>query len=55
MAAAILDVLRDPERAERIARNAARLVTTRYSPAAFAERARSYAASIESLLASERR
>jgi len=55
LAAAILDVLRDPERAERIARNAARLVTTRYSPAAFAEKARSFAASIESLVKSERR
>ncbi len=55
LAAAILDVLRDPARAERIARNAARLVTTRYSPAAFAEKARSFAASIESLLAAERR
>ena len=55
LAAAILDVLRDPGSAERIARNAARLVTTRYSPAAFAEKARSFAASIESLLKSERR
>jgi glycosyltransferase involved in cell wall biosynthesis len=55
LAAAILDVLHDPERAARIARNAARLVTERYSPAAFADKARSFAASIESLLTPERR
>lgn len=54
LAAAILGVLRDPEHAARIARNAARLVTERYSPAAFADKARSFAASIESLLAAER-
>ncbi len=54
LAAAILGVLRDPERAEQVARSAVRLVAERYSPAAFADKARSFAASIESLLAAER-
>jgi len=55
LAAAILAVLGDPQGAARIARNAARLVKERYSAAAFADKARSFAASIESLLAAERR
>ena len=54
LAAAILGVLRDPEHAARVARNAVRLVAERYSAAAFADKARSFAASIESLLAAGR-
>lgn len=50
LARAILELLADPERGAKIARNAARLVATRYSPAAFAEKARAFAAAIESLV-----
>ena len=51
LAEAILEVLRDPERGATIARNAALLVAARYSPAAFADKARAFAAAIESLVA----
>ena len=51
LAQAILVVLRDPEHGAVIARNAARLVATRYSAAAFAEKARAFAGSIETLVA----
>jgi glycosyltransferase involved in cell wall biosynthesis len=50
LAEAILEVLRDPERSAKIARNAVGLVGTRYSPAAFADKARAFAAAIESLV-----
>jgi hypothetical protein len=43
-------VLRDPEAAGDVARNAARLVASRYSPAAFAQKAIGFATSIEALL-----
>ncbi|HSD09610.1 MAG TPA: glycosyltransferase family 4 protein [Candidatus Binatia bacterium] len=51
LARAILEVLRDPERGAAIAQNAVRLVATTYSPAAFAGKARAFAAAIESLVA----
>jgi glycosyltransferase involved in cell wall biosynthesis len=51
LALAILGVLRDPGHGAVIARNAARLVATRYSAAAFAEKAGAFAAAIEMLLA----
>jgi len=50
LAGGILRVLRDPEAAGDIARNAARLVASRYSPAAFARKAIGFATSIEALL-----
>jgi glycosyltransferase involved in cell wall biosynthesis len=51
LADGILRVLRDPERALAIADNAARLVATRYSAGAFAQKAVAFARSIECLLA----
>jgi glycosyltransferase involved in cell wall biosynthesis len=51
LALAILGVLHDPAHGAVIARNAARLVATRYSAAAFAEKACAFAAAIEMLLA----
>ena len=50
LAQAILGVLRDPASAARLAENARRLVATRYSPAAFADKARAFAVSLETLL-----
>ena len=51
IAEAILEVLRDPEHGATVARNAVRLVATNYSAAAFADKARAFAAAIESLVA----
>ena len=51
LADGILRVLRDPEAAGDVARNAAQLVASRYSPAAFAQKAIGFATSIEALLA----
>jgi glycosyltransferase involved in cell wall biosynthesis len=48
----VLRVLREPAEAATIAANAARLVAARYSPAAFADKARAFAAAIETLVAS---
>jgi glycosyltransferase involved in cell wall biosynthesis len=50
LAEAILGVLRDPEHGEATGRNAVRLVATKYSAAAFADKARAFATAIESLV-----
>jgi glycosyltransferase involved in cell wall biosynthesis len=50
IADAILGLLSDPARSATLAANAGRLVREKYSPAAFAAKARAFAEAVESLL-----